>query len=72
MEAPAQSELADLICALSQEFNNHRHELKISFEPCNFGPKHKKVGLTSIINLFSARVFLSSKSVFKVFNLLPQ
>ena len=35
--------LTEIICSLSQEFANHRHELGIALELCTFGPTHKKV-----------------------------
>lgn len=43
LEDDMQNELPKVICTLSQEFANHRSQLKVSLQPCNHGSSHKKV-----------------------------
>ena len=43
MSPDTSDRVTDVICALSNEFSSHRHEVKISFQPCSHGPTHRKV-----------------------------
>ena len=43
MVASMNEQISAIVCALSSEFQSHRHELQIFLEPCALGPTHKKV-----------------------------
>ena len=52
--------LSEVICSLSQEFVNHRHELVIAIEACTFGATHKKVRDISPFLVLTDDVFYSA------------
>lgn len=45
-EEVMQTELPTIICALSQEFINHRNNISVTLQTCNMGSSHKKVIIT--------------------------